>query len=356
MLTRRLRQQAAQLYLVKKILLVVVSILCMCMLVLQNSSLFEEVVPVSGNVGTQQGQDKGFQLPKWRDVLLLGVPRLISTTEPKLGLKENNESNVQLVMREVILLFTNVDIKDMRSLLQAEIPVLAAMKSGTKMVSAMNIPNFPKFEIANNLPVGKPLVGVYHTHTAESYVPSSGVTHAPGGQKGDIVEVGEALAKRLNTYGIGTMQSTKIHDFPSFMKAYNASEITVKNMLAENPSIQMIFDIHRDAEKRENTTVTVNGVQVARVMIVVTTGQPGLPHPNWQSNHAFAKLIDAKMNQRYPGVSRGIRMDDWRYNQQLHPRALLLEVGCQENTKEEAERGIEMFGEIVAEIIAESKL
>ena len=81
-----------------------------------------------------------------------------------------------------------------------------------------------------------------------------------------------------------------------------------------------------------------------------------LPHPNWQSNHAFAKLIDAKMNQRYPSVSRGIRMDDWRYNQQLHPRALLLEVGCQENTKEEAERGIEMFGEIVAEIIAESKL
>ena len=356
MLTRRLRQQAGKVYLVKKILLVVVSILCVCVLVWRNSTSYEEVLPVSANAFTQQGQDRELQLPTWRDVLFLGVPRLMSTTDPKLVVKDNNESKAELVMREVIMLFTNVDIKDLRSLLQAEIPVLAAMKSGTKSVSAMNIPNFPKFQIANNLPVGKPLVGIYQTHTSESYVPSSGVTHAPGGQRGDIVEVGDALAKRLNAAGIGALQSTKIHDYPSFMKAYNVSEITVKNMLSENPSIQMIFDIHRDAEKRENTTATINGVQIARVMIVVTTGQPGLPHPNWQSNHAFAKLIDAKMNQRYPGLSRGIRMDDFRYNQQLHPRALLVEVGCEGNTKEEAERGIELFGDIVAEIIAESKL
>ena len=356
MLTRRLRQQAGKVYFAKKILLVVVCILCICSLVWKYSSFFEEVLPVSGNAIAQHGQYKVAELPKWRDVLFLGVPRLISATEPRLAVKEKIESNVEQALREVVLFITNVDITDMRSLLQAEIPVLVAMKTVTQTVSAMNIPNFPKFVAASNLPAGKPVVGLYYTHTAESYVPSSGVTHAPGGQRGDIVEVGEALAKRLNTQSIGTLQNTTIHDFPSFMKAYNASEITVKNMLSENPSIQMIFDIHRDAEKRENTTATVNGVQVAKIMIVVTTGQPGLPHPHWQSNHAFAKLIDAKLNQRYPGISRGIRMDDWRYNQQLHPRALLIEVGCQENTKEEAERGIELFGDIVAEIIAESKL
>lgn len=356
MLSRRLRQQAAKLYLAKKILLVVVSILCMCILVWKYSSLFEEVLPVSSNAIIQHGQYRVRELPAWRDILFLGVPRLISATEPKLAVKEKNESNAEQVLREVILFFTNVDIKDIRSLLQAEIPILVTMKSGIQTVSAMNIPNFPKFETANNVPKGKPLVGLYYTHTAESFVPSAGATHKPGGQRGDIVDVGEALVKRLSINGVTTMQSTKIHDYPSFMKAYNASEITVKNMLSENPSIQMIFDIHRDAEKRENYTATVNGVQVARVMIIVATGQAGLPQPHWQSNHAFAKLIDAKMNQRYPGLSKGIRMDDWRYNQQLHPRALLIEVGCQENTKEEAERGIELFGDIVAEIIAESKL
>jgi len=356
MLTRRLRQQAEKLYLVKKTLLVVVSIFFMCILIWEYSSLYEEVLPVSSNVLTQQEQYKVLEVPKWRDVLFLGVPRLISATEPKLAVKEKKVSNAEQILREVILFFTDVDIKDARSLLQAQIPILIAMTPGTQTVSIMNIPNFPKFEVANNLPMGKPLVGIYHTHTAESFVPSAGVTHRPGGQRGDIVDVGEALSKRLNTYGIGTIQSTKIHDYPSFMKAYNASESTVKNMLSENPSIQMIFDIHRDAEKRENYIATVNGVQVARMMIIVATGQQGLPQPNWQSNHAFAKLIDAKMNQRYPGVSRGIRLDDWRYNQQLHPRALLIEVGCQENTKEEAERGIELFGDIVSEIITESKL
>jgi len=356
MITRRLRQQAEKMYLVKKIVLVVVSIVCLCSLVWKYGSMFEEALPVSGKAITQQGQYKMLQLPKWRDVLFLGVPRLISATEPTPAVEDKKVSNGRQVLRDVILFFTNVDIKDIRSLLQAEIPVLVAMKTGTQTVSAMNIPNFPKFETANHVPTGKPLVGIYQTHTSESFVPSAGVTHAPGGQRGLIVDVGEALVKRLSTYGVGSIQSSKIHDYPSFMKAYSASESTVKNMLSENPSIQMIFDIHRDAEKRENTTATVNGVQVARIMIVVATGQPDLVQPHWQSNHAFAKLIDAKMNQRYPGVSRGIRMDDWRYNQQLHPRALLIEVGCQENTKDEAERGIELLGDILAEIIAESNL
>jgi stage II sporulation protein P len=356
MLTRSVRHQAEKIYLIKKIVLVVVSIVCIGILMWSYSSLSEEVLPVSASVGLQQGQYQISQLPKLRDILFLGVPRLINSTEPKLAVKGKSEGSAQQVLREAILFFTNIDIKDMRSLLKAEIPVLAAVKQVTPTVSAINLPNFPKFETIQNVPKGKPLVGLYYTHTAESFVPTAGATHRPGGQRGDIVDVGEALVKRLNTYGVGTVQNTTIHDYPSFMKAYGASENTVKSMLSENASIQMIFDIHRDAEKRENYIAIVNGVEVAKVMIIVTTGQQGLAQPHWQKNHAFAKLIDAKMNQRYPGLSRGIRMDDWRYNQHLHPRALLVEVGCQENTKEEAERGIELFGDIVAEIIAENKL
>lgn len=353
MLTRRLRHKAEMICLTKKII-VVVSMLCVCIFIGRMSSSFEEVLPVSANAGLKQEQYKMLELPKWRDILFSGVPRLHSATQPTMVVTEKSPSSPQQIMRETIIFLTNVDIKDMRSLFQAEIPVLATVQTGTPVVSAMNLPNFPKFEIANKVLNGKPLVGIYHTHTSEAFVPSSGVTHSQGGKRGDIVAVGGALSKKLNTYGIGAIQNTNIHDYPSFMKAYGVSEITVKSMLADNPSLQMIFDIHRDAEKRENCVATVNGVQVARIMIVVATGQPGLVQPNWQQNHAFAKLIDAKMNQRYPGVSRGIRMDDFRYNEHLHPRLLLVEVGCQENTKEEAERGIELFGDIVAEIIAEN--
>lgn len=353
MLTRRLRHKTEMICLVKKIILIS-SIICSCIFIGRMSTSFEEVVPVTANSGLALNSTQGLQLPKWRDVLFLGVPRLFGATKPPMVVTEEQPTKPQQIMRNAILFLTNIDIKDMRSVLQAEIPVLAGVQKGAPVVSAVTMPNFPKFEVANSGVVGKPVVGIYHTHTAESFVPSSGATHKPGGQRGDIVEVGAALAKKLATYGIGAIHNTTIHDYPSFMKAYGSSEVTVKNMLAENSSLQMIFDIHRDAEKRENYIANIHGVDVARVMIVVTTGQQGLVQPHWQQNHAFAKLIDAKLNERYPGLSRGIRLDDWRYNQQLHPRALLLEVGCQENSKEEAERGIELFGDIVAEIIAEN--
>ncbi len=355
MLTRRVRHQAQKNKLGKKIAIILVIILCVSSMVWEYASLPEDVVPVITNGSFGQGQHKMLQMPKWRDVLFSGIPRLLGSAEPAAIAATKEGSEAGQILRETILFFTNIDIKDMRSLLQAEIPVLASVKPATQTVSAVDLPNFPKFEIASNIPKGKPLVGLYYTHTAESFVPSAGVTHRPGGQRGDIVSVGEALVKRLNTYDIAALQDNTIHDYPSFMKAYGASEVTVTKMLTENPSLQMIFDIHRDAEKRENYIATVDGMQVARIMIIVTTGQQGLAQPHWQNNHAFAKLIDAKMNQRYPGVSRGIRMDDWRYNQHLHPRALLIEVGCQDNTKEEAQRGIELFGDIVAEIIAENK-
>ena len=117
----------------------------------------------------------------------------------------------------------------------------------------------------------------------------------------------------------------------------------------------MIFDIHRDADKRENSIIEIAGTTVARITFIVARGQPDLLQPHWQQNHAFAKLLDARLNQYYPGISRGIQLVDWRYNQHLHPRALLIEVGCQENSKEEATGSIELLGDIIAEIIAENK-
>jgi stage II sporulation protein P len=292
--------------------------------------------------------------PKWRDVLFSGIPGLASTAEANSVVKVKPEITVQNIIRGVVLFFTEVDTKDWRSILKAEIPVLASVKTGQPTVNAMTLPHFPKFDPISSIPKDKPLVGIYHTHTAESFIPSSGVAHKPGGQIGEIVDVGEAMVKRLEKLGVPAIQNKTIHDYPSFMKAYGASEITAQKMVAENPSLQMIFDIHRDADKRENSTAMVNGVPAAKITIVVATGQPDLPQPHWQQNHAFAKLIDAKLNQYYPGLSKGILLVEWRYNQHLHPRALLIEVGCQENSREEAERSIEFLADVVAQIIAEN--
>lgn len=292
---------------------------------------------------------------QWKDILFSGIPGLNNSPSQQ-PVKISPQITPQSFLRSMVMLVASIDIGDSKTWFRAEIPLLATIKqTAPPAVSAMTLPNFPKFDPKSLLPGGKPLVAVYHTHTAESFLPSSGVTHRPGGQRGEIVEVGEALVKRLEERGIKAVQSQNIHDYPSFMKAYGPSEATAKALLSENPSIQMIFDIHRDADKRENSLITINGVQLAKISIVVAKGQTDLTQPYWEQNYAFAKLIDAKLNQYFPGLSRGIHLENWRYNQHLHPRALLLEVGCQENSKEEAMRSVQLIGDILAEIVAEGK-
>lgn len=287
---------------------------------------------------------------QWHGVLSQGIPGLQTVIEPPHPPKKPPHI-VKAVLRNLLLFFTEIDITDIRSLFRAEIPV-ASIFTIPPQVSIVSLPSLPKVSQSDLPKRGKPLVGIYHTHTSESFIPNSGVTHAPGGQRGDIVEVGAAMVKQFAKHNVIAIQSSDIHDYPSFMKAYNKSEITVQQMVKENPSLQALFDIHRDAGRRDETTVVINGVPMARILIIVGKGQPGLEQPRWEQNYAFAKAIDDKLNQYYPGVSLGIDVVDWRYNQHLHPHALLFEMGCQYNTKEETIRTIEIIADIVAEILA----
>ena len=291
---------------------------------------------------------------RWRDVLFEGIPGLEEMAVPA-PVVIRKSVTADDVLRKAVLFFSNVDIADRKSWLQVEIPMLTMIRQSYLVTSAVGAPMTPVVEAKSIEPGQPPMVAIYHTHTAESFLPSSGVTHRPGGQRGEIVEVGEAFVKGLEMRGIKAVQSKTIHDYPSFMKAYGPAESTIKTMLTQYPSIQMVFDIHRDADKRENATIDIGGVAVARIALIVAKGQPDLVQPHWQNNYAFAKQIDAKLNQYYPGLSRGIQLVDWRYNQHLHPQALLLEVGCQENSKEEAVRSIEMLGNVIAEMIEGNK-
>lgn len=291
-------------------------------------------------------------LPRWRDILSSGVPGLEVSLDQPQPVKIEPEITARSIFRDAMMFLTEIDIEDLRSLFRVEIPVMAMFGTpSTKTI--INLPDFSKLDLRGFFTTDKPIVGIYHTHTAESFIPDSGTDHKPGGQRGDIVDVGEAMVRRFAQHGVPAIQSKNIHDYPSFMKAYDKSEVTVRKMVEDNPSLKALFDVHRDAGQREESTAIVNGLPVARVLIVVGRGQPGLEQPHWEQNYAFAKLIDAKLNQYYPGVSRGIELVDWRYNQHLHPHALLFEMGSQYNTKEEATRTIEMIADVVTEILAQ---
>lgn len=349
MVSRQEKYYARQTRFYRSILIVIAAVL-LAVAGWQRGLLSDDTVAASAAAGEQEYV--GWKL-SWQALLSEGVPGLAFMQTGRGAAAASQQTSL---VQQLVLAVTAVDIADMRSVLRAEILGLRAGRLAAPVTAAA--PTAAPLPKRSDLVLegdGKVLVGIYHTHTAESYVPSSGVTHKPGGQAGDITRVGQALAERLAAYRIGAAHSMTIHDYPSFMKAYGPAEVTARNMLAEHPQMTMIFDIHRDAESKEHTTAVIAGFSTAKIAIVVAAGHQELAQPNWQQNLAFAKELEQKMNERYPGLSRGIQVVDWRYNQHLHPHALLLEVGCQENTLEEAQRSMAMLGDVVAEWLAEHK-
>lgn len=292
--------------------------------------------------------DAGF----WKEVLFYGIPSLKRTAQlPRGTAAEAEPISAGQMARGFLRFFTNVDSRDLRSLLYAELPAMTLFGAQSADAGVERPRQFPR--LAAVQPPGAPLVGIYHTHTAESFIPSTGVAHRPGGQRGEICQVGAALVEALEAHGIGAVQDTTIHDYPSFMKAYGASEVTAKRMLETYPSLQMIFDVHRDAEKRVHVVTEIGGESAARFSIIVAQGQEDLPQPHWQENHALAKRIAALCDERYPGLCRGIQLVEWRYNQHLHPHALLLEIGSHETSTEEGERSMRMLADVLQEILTQ---
>lgn len=203
-----------------------------------------------------------------------------------------------------------------------------------------------------------PLVAIYHTHASEDYVPSAGVSHTYGSKAG-IVTVGETLVRALAERGVSAVQDTTCHDDQKFREAYLRSAETAERLSKANPQLKMLLDVHRDApvpdpaESRAMTTTEIGGQKVARIYLIVGTDRLGLAHPNWPQNHAFALKLQQKLEALYPGLSRGIKIDTARFNQHLHPRALLVEIGGDQNTLEEAQLGARYLADAIAALLPE---
>ncbi|WP_165847767.1 stage II sporulation protein P [Ammonifex thiophilus] len=197
----------------------------------------------------------------------------------------------------------------------------------------------------------RPLIIIYNTHTGEAYAPTEGVARVEGG-RGGVVKVAAVLAQELEQRGFRVLRSDKIHD-TCYATSYLESEKTVKELLVAHPEAVAVFDIHRDSRQPQNARVLeIKGQAVAHVLIVVGSGERQ-PFPTWEQNLAFARRVAAKADAMYPGLCRGVRVKGGRYNQHLHPRALLFEIGGVDNTLEEAERAAVLWAEVLAAALAE---
>lgn len=185
-----------------------------------------------------------------------------------------------------------------------------------------------------------PQILIYHTHSKEAFADS-----VPGDVNTGIVGVGECLTKILTEqYGYRVLHNTGQYDVETRDNAYSRALPAVEQILAENPSIQVIIDLHRDEVAEETKLVTdIQGRPTARFMFfngLSRTRKTGdidyLANENQEANLAFSFQMQLKAAEYYPGLTRRIYLKGYRYNMHLRPRTLLVELGAQNNTVEEA--------------------
>ena len=205
----------------------------------------------------------------------------------------------------------------------------------------------------------EPTVLIYHTHAMESYTPQTGedyteeVPFRTADLDYNMVSIGTRLAELLEKAGISVLHDTTLHDAASYNGSYASSRETVEKYLAQYPSIRLVLDIHRDAAEDGSghqvaTTAETAQGDTARLMLVLGSEAGGLYNPNWQENYALAVKLQAVLEQESPGLCRELRLTDQRYNQDLSPGALLIEVGAAGNSHDEALRAMTPLAEAIA--------
>ena len=203
-----------------------------------------------------------------------------------------------------------------------------------------------------------PAVLIYHTHTTEAYTKTAENPYKESGQwrtednTKNVVAVGEALKEILETqYGIRVLHDTTDHEPPKLASAYERSLLTMRRYKQEYPSIVLFLDLHRDAYNAEQAPtdyLIINGKETAKLMFVVGKGEQYEEKPYFDSDFALASLISDHLNTIDPKLCRPIRVKTGRYNQHVAPNCLLVEVGHNANTLEQALAAMPYLAESIA--------
>ncbi|SHI33941.1 stage II sporulation protein P [Desulfofundulus thermosubterraneus] len=235
-----------------------------------------------------------------------------------------------------------------RALLRSQLPLLAYVPVKRKVEVNPVEPASEEHAGMTRKTSGEYLVAIYHTHTGETYTLTDGVARLEG-KEGGVVKVGEIIRQELESkYGISTLHIKKIHD-RQYNSSYMESEKTVRELLKEEPQLKVLLDVHRDAGKpRRDCLVKVKDMEVAPILFVVGSDARA-PFPTWRQNEQFARQLAAALDKKYPGLCRGVRVKEGRYNQFLHPRALLVEIGSTNNTTDEALAAARLFAGVLGE-------
>lgn len=196
-----------------------------------------------------------------------------------------------------------------------------------------------------------PQILIYHTHSLEGYADST-----EGDLSTGVVGAGEYLAQLLHKqYGFNVIHHTGQYDVENRDRAYSCAEPAIRQILEENPTIEVVIDLHRDAVKEDVRLVAdIDGRPTAKFMFFNglsynnTQGNIDyLYNPYIKDNLAFSFQAQALANEYYPGVTRGIYLRALRYNMHFCPKSMLIELGAQTNTCEEVWNAVPIIAQIL---------
>ena len=200
---------------------------------------------------------------------------------------------------------------------------------------------------------GKPLVIIYHTHSSESYMPYTESNYHRAEEEGTVRDVGDVLEAELKKKGINVIHDKTVHDRPSYNESYSRSLSTIQTLVKKYPTAVYIIDLHRDAaaaSATEGKYIEIDGKRVAKFSMVV-----GKANENYVELYDFAKKVSSTAESMYDGFGGAIIEKNYNYNEFVSNKALLLEVGNNKNTIEEARACGKYFAGVLASIIKEAQ-
>lgn len=208
--------------------------------------------------------------------------------------------------------------------------------------------------------LSEPTVLIVHTHTQEAYQPADRDYYdktAPTRTSDNlcnVVAAGNAMANRLKALGIGVVHDTTVHD-TQYSGAYKRSADTIQENLKQYPTIRVVIDLHRDAigsETKVDPAVEVDGKKAAQVMLIAgCETEGGISHPNWRENLRFALRLQQSLETNYPGITRPIKFMNTVYNENLTNGSLLMEVGTDATSVEQAIYSGELAANSLSEVL-----
>lgn len=241
--------------------------------------------------------------------------------------------------------------------------ILSFYKEPTKLLATSNSDLVEEYEtkkVSKEEEVidTKPLIYIYNSHQTEEYAPSSFLEYSvnPTVMMADYIM--EEIFSKNNL--VSLVEERKVKDILAengwkYSYSYEASRILMEEAKKNNPSLKYFVDVHRDSLKKDKTTVEINGKSYAKTIFLI-----GLENPKYEQNLDFTSKINDKLNEKYPGLSKGIYKKGGAgvngvYNQDFSEYTILIEIGGPENTTGEVLNSTLAFAECFMEVISENE-